>query len=480
MKGIKKYICIIPLVFVFLISNVQSIFSSASSDTVPDSVLAQFNFYDSSDFQSKSFIDSELPYFMIRYYTHDDTFLYRSHTVYLEADSNCNISSDSGIYTFDFDERVFFYYACYRNDVAVVGTVSSSSNIAISSNNRSYVDKLIFDTNSNVATFYYQDSVVRSTLDCTFYDFETNLTDIVLGLDLSVSFTPALSGEVDRKIEQNGVEAESNYFSMNITNNSNTNAQFMMCIAPKGSEVTFVSTDTNNTGASFSLSPIYYLMYDEWTYCPTIVAKGLTQGRRTESEYYQTSGWHIVKGSSTYTRSFKWSQINLKKDVEYDVIVLAMPTKFDKPSSVFIYDNCIHYLDLSTGSVVYRSSFTVPNPATYDSTDTEFGNTANTGGLAINDANNNASAYVDSNGEVVVEDINAYDKFEDLKTWEPGIIEKEDGSFSLSDIKANLTMPIDFFNFFMSFFYILPVWVTAALAFSLSALVAIGVIKALL
>ena len=220
----------------------------------------------------------------------------------------------------------------------------------------------------------------------------------------------------------------------------------------------------------------FYLMYKEWVYAPKITGSISGQFKAFEGEYSQASAWHIVNGNSTYTRNFSWSQINIQAGTSYDVVVLAIPTDFSKPSIVFSQSTCDHYLDTSTGSEVFRSTFTVPNPAKYDSTNSEFGNIV---GSIPKAESMKADAYVDENGEVVVEDISSSGLHSDRSTWEPGIIES-DGNFSLSDIADNLTMPIDYFNFFMSFFYILPAWVIAALAFSLTALVAIGIIKALL
>ncbi len=342
-------------------------------------------------------------------------------------------------------------------------------------------------TDTHYLEVYNDDSLVYS-IEAKEQNFETNIYN-PNNFNLDVTFTPYLSGELDRKIIQNGVEAESNYFSMNIENTSGLNGQFAVLIVDKGAQLSFQPTKTAQglTGITiFDGKSIYSLLYDEWIYSPYGGGRISSGHNSIEHEINSKSVWHIVKGNSTYTRNFKWSQIPIEKGKEYDVVVCAMPTSYEKPTLSFLdLYNYPHYLDISQCSVVYRSSFSVLNPVAYDASDSEFGNTPNNGLTAAEQEANKGSAFVDDNGEVVVGDINGWDTSKDLHdNWEPGIIEKESGGFdfdfSLTSLQGILGQATGFFNFLGNVFSFFPSWFIAIILFGVSSLIVIAIVKAVL
>lgn len=300
-------------------------------------------------------------------------------------------------------------------------------------------------------------------------------------LDLSVSFTPSLEGTVDRLIDQNGVQAESNYFSMTLTNNAPGNAQYMFAIVPSGSAVDFNTSASNyNMGVDVNTADgIFYFTLKEWIYAPTM-AYGNLGTSRIVTEYSQNTFWHVISGSSSITHNFNWAQINIAKDTAYDAVVIALPTDYTKPSRVFSNSSADYYLDLSTAQEVYRSTFTVPNPVTYDSNNTEFGNVANNGIISSKNNSLQADGYIDENGEPVIEDLDYGDTLEDVKNFEAPVISNALSDLSLSDVSSLLQQTESFFDFLGVCFSWLPGWFWAILLFGITALVIIGVVKALL
>ncbi len=308
-------------------------------------------------------------------------------------------------------------------------------------------------------------------------------------VNLSVSFTPSLSGEVDRIVEQNGVSAESDYFSMSITNNSSKNAQFVFAVVPSGNGLALSNAPIDsNTGFSMSNSTAkYYYTCKEWVWAPTIAYKNNLHSF-TLTKYYQSCAWHIVGGGSTYTRSFNWNQLNLEKDVVYDAVVYAISTDSDVPISNFTNSNHEYYLDIFSGKEVYRSSFSLPNPVTYDSSNSEFGNTSNTGISGVINGLLNAEGYVDSEtGETVIEDVYYSDVLDKYQEWnsEERIIRNDDGSFNfegfnLDSVSNMLNMSKGVFGFFQNVVTFMPSWFWALILTGVTCLVAVGIIKALL
>lgn len=483
----KRFLCIFPIIAILLLGNIQFLTASAA-DTIADEVIG--NHYDIDLTETTEFgLD------MFRAVDDTEIYVYFQSVEYLESSNQVNFDS----YYIPIIENLEISYDETTDCLTLSGTNFKFYNVTHQFNTSDEIitsfkqgtsrkiTELINGTAITELKYYpseekfifktsYQGTEYEYTRENIKYFYSNSDEAPSKGLNLSVSFTPSLSGEVDRIVEQNGVQAESNYFSMSITNNSSQNAQFLMAIVPTGATPTFCGNTLTSVGVEFSESPIFFLMYKEWVYSPTITGSVSSQFRAVESEYYQSSSWHIVGGNSTYTRQFNWQQINIKSDVTYDVVVIAIPTDFSKPSNVFSHSACEHYLDSSTGAEVYRSTFTIPNPATYDSTNTEFGNLSGTavGGLS------QADAYINDNGEAVVEDISSSDMLANRETWEPGIITKDYADFSFDDLSSILSQSTSFFNFLATVFSFMPLWFWAIISFGITSLIIVGIIKAIL
>lgn len=364
--------------------------------------------------------------------------------------------------------------------------------------------KIEFDKEGNVIAFigfnnnyWYKESSYASGY---WYDdiFQLEGLSNNNALDLSVSFTPSLEGTVDRLIDQNGVQAESNYFSMTLTNNAPGNAQYMMCIVPSGSAVNFAFEESDfSTGLDKSSNGIFYFTLQEWVYTSVVAyadigfsgfdsgffdknSDSLAGSLRANKEVSQNTFWHVISGSSSITHNFNWAQINITKDTSYDVVVIGLPTDLTKPSKVFYDSNSPYYLNLSTAQEVYRSTFTVPNPVTYDPNNTEFGNSPNNG---FTDAENDAlvlNGYYDTSGNPVISDVDFSANQDEFNSGVPSLKVDDLSDLSLDDVKGLLSQTESFFDFLGVCFSWLPGWFWAILLFGVTALVIIGVVKALL
>lgn len=346
------------------------------------------------------------------------------------------------------------------------------------------------DTGDNIVSYYHMTygsyhCYSKSNLDPSLWDsLGLKAPEVVEdnSVNLSVSFNPTLSGAVDRIVVQNGVSAESNYFSMQITNNSSSNAQFVFAVVPSGSGLNLSSAQINrNTGFDMTAANgVFYYTSKEWVWSPTMAVKN-NMSALTLTKYYQSSAWHVVKGKSTYSRSFNWNQLDLQAGVEYDAVVWAVSTDCDIPIRNFSNSLADYYIDIAAGAEVYRSTFNVPNPVVYDSSNEEFGNVSNNGIADIVKDGDVAFGYEDEEtGETVIEDIYYQDKVEEWADWERVYLEKDVTDFSFDDLTGILSNSHSYFDFLSIVFGWLPSWFWGLIIFGLSSIIVIGIVKAIL
>jgi len=396
-----------------------------------------------------------------------------------------SIITENDILTIKFKNQTQIYHSNNGNSYDDETGIWTYGTPSWSTQNRTLCYGFEYDYNSKTA-YYLNSSYERSS---TFWEnvvgMETNFPDVKSDSDklsLSVTFNPTLSGAVDRIVNQNGVSAESNYFSMQITNNSSSNAQFVFAVVPTGSDLNLSSAQINrNTGFDMTAANgVFYYSCKEWVWSPTMAVKN-NMSALTLTKYYQSSAWHVVKGNSSYTRSFNWNQLDLEAGVEYDAVVWAVTTDCDIPIRNFSNSLADYYIDLSAGSEVHRSTFNVPNPVAYDSTNQEFGNISNNGIADIVKDGDIAFGYEDKEtGETVIEDIYYQDKVDEWADWERVYLEKDVSDFSFSDLTAILSNSRGFFDFLSIVFGWLPSWFWGLIVFGLSSIVVIGIVKAIL
>jgi len=324
----------------------------------------------------------------------NDNYCYGWYFSISKINYNSNMVSWNGnIATFNNNQRTSFYL--FRDSSHnYSGSDNSISSISIDFTTKKIVNVVNHDFPGNDfknLTNYYDtkngEMYFGDTLD-------TNIPDLVPPepLNLDFDFTPYMSGSVNRSITQNNVLYDSPGLNIYCTNNGE-NAQFCLFIVNHGDDISFTSQINSNYGYSnqgFIGSPVYAFVTDEWVTVDT----GLATPIYLDS-YYQASIWHYVAAGDTYYNVAPWSNMNLHKDTQYDLVCYACLN--DVPQG---------YSSLSCGDSVeevYRTTFSMFNPAVYNPTDVSvsgvypWNNESQT-----NDIFNHSSAYQDSTGKITI------------------------------------------------------------------------------
>ena len=216
------------------------------------------------------------------------------------------------------------------------------------------------------------------------YNIYTNIPEILnAGGSIDVVFTPSLAGIVTRQsINDNGVSGLSNYFSMDITNNTAYGCQYRMMIKDtNGQAVTPYNqgdSDTNyqpnwENGFSVNDDGSFVFINDEWIYVSPTIGGGVCKALKP-------SEWHYIDSGNSIHQDFAWSQFDFKKDHTYICMVYAITNELGcatalDSSRTGLYNNYPDYcLDFTTQALVYQTVFSISNPATFNPNDNSFGN----------------------------------------------------------------------------------------------------------
>ena len=201
----------------------------------------------------------------------------------------------------------------------------------------------------------------------TLLGFETNLNIPVTAPNITFEFSPTMSGTVSRKQTINGESFTSDSLNMYVSNNG-TDGQFAMFIVPAGGSVTFPEDLTENN-AGFTSSPLYAYIADEWITC---TVNGLIPSMLANmSQLYAPCAWHtILSGTVDQCYYIPWEHMNLQANTSYDIVCYSAPNG-DTALTNTVYEANAGALysvtsDLSDVTEIYRSTFTITDPAVYN------------------------------------------------------------------------------------------------------------------
>jgi len=332
-------------------------------------------------------------------------------------------------------------------------------------------------------------------------------------LHLDVVFNPPLTGDVDRSVTSSAAHLnlpegenappsfydESSFisesFSMYVTNNSRTAVQVFFAIVPHDDHVTFADvgdTDLGLVGCTYDYaSPVYVWWDNNWNimFDQTPAQSGQAIEHYytyTTSKNFSPCPWHYLSAGSSFSQSFKWSEMDLEKNSQYDVFVFAVACPYDVPSRQFIYPNDDNYIDSSEIELVYNSTFKAVNPVPFDS---------QSGGNHVLWHNNagyvdsawTSLGHLDSNGQTVIEnrDINHFNRARSELTgeaWE-GVHDSYESTIQANKEKANfsslLTQSKSYFAFVVAIFNMFPSYVSYAFCFGFWALILFAFLRRL-
>lgn len=238
----------------------------------------------------------------------------------------------------------------------------------------------------------------------------TNIEDISSsGGSIDVTFNPSLTGVVTRSsINDNGVSGLSNYFSMDITNNTAYGCQYRMMIKDTNGQpvTTYTQGDSDTdyqpyweTGFSVNDDGSFVFINDEWIYVSPTIGGGVCKALKP-------SEWHYISSGDSVHQDFSWSQFDFKKDHTYICMVYAITndlgcaTALDSYRAGLAQKYSSYCLDFTTQALVYQTVFTISNPATFNPNDTSFGNKIRNGNWSGDKGQ--FSAYENpSNGQLI-------------------------------------------------------------------------------
>lgn len=368
------------------------------------------------------------------------------------------------------------YYIEYQNNILLFRCPNAQSTqdctCVTDSNANSFSRNfygIYFNFNDNTFRAAYYDSS-NAYLDSnnevysgTFTDFETNLSEYApQTLSLSFSFRPSMSGAVSRSETINGKEYTSNTLDVYVTNNG-SDAQWLLAILPSGDNLTFPeSTLENNQG--FLGSPTFVYVTDEFS--TFNIANGQTS-------IYAGCAWRAIpSGYSNQPYHILWSSIDLKANTSYDLVCYgalnpdSIITNAASGGGFNMRGNFSVTSDLSTVEEVYRSTFTISDPAVFDPNIID---EAGTGHAWNPNADNshlftNAAAYRDDNGNLIIRGFS--NGGVDYTAWSDTIPDT-----SLTQATTNV------FSFVASFFKLLPASWGAMIFMGISAIVVVAIIK---
>lgn len=276
---------------------------------------------------------------------------------------------------------------------------------------------IIYDIVNKTITWQ---SAVGSLINVPVLKFETDLIDSNSSpLDVTVSFSPALSGDVDRNVSSSGHSALLSTLEMTITNNSRFGIQYDFYIFLRDTDPLHLrphSLDVDGkslkSGDSirYDDDPVFCFYRSES--CYDNVALESNQLLNSPNLYNKGSCWHYLSSGQSETITFNWSQINLHEDVYYRAIVHAVRNDYGVVSNFWATDASdgdpdarYYQLDGDEVSVCYNDVFRMLQykDIKYD----------------YNDSSNGILPY---NGENGIEDKQryafSYDTFTDIQTGE--------------------------------------------------------------
>ncbi len=265
-------------------------------------------------------------------------------------------------------------------------------------------------------------------------------------LNLDFSFNPALSGQVNRITTVSGIDYTADKFSMSVYNGGE-DARFAMFIVPSGDDVSFSYGGWDST-MEISSNPIFAFVTDEWT-----SHNADLNNLSMVNETYSPSFLHYIASGGYQSYEIAWSSMNLSANTSYDVVCygcLGSGGFYDGQSGMALND---------TFEEVYRSTFTIVNPAVFNPQNDITGNYSWDNSQSNNDLFKNVKAGYDNFGNFYVN--------------------------QAANAKLNINSSLNtqkafgnYFNFLNSVLSFFPPEILTLLLIGISALVVVGIIKA--
>lgn len=495
-ENFKRYLAIIPAVFVLLLSSVPMLGAYADGVDI-DSYLHDPSGI--SGFEEHFSLENVQQTLNNQYSncTNHDFYFY---VVYASSYNNHPDDYPFTVQYFTFDSDIPYFeddqYIVYQSYTYFTYTANSSSSNSSFYRYYSYLPDNPYLSSYNYFLVYDkttgQCSWDNKTVNQTFrpssispqhiYYQDSNLTDFPFyegafhpggnGLNVSVTFDPSPVGNVTNYISHNGAQIENPLLQMRIVNSGRKNVHYAFFIVDPGYDIcTFLNAKPYPVlNYTFPSSVRYVLTGEDWHQVnyldnSTTLAKGKTF-------------WSIMHSGDTKNRFMKWSQMNILKNTNYDAVLVAYSTDLDylpvfgTPS----FTAC-------QGSIqeVYRSTFTLQFDTHFDPNDDSFGNSAYIPGTVFD--SDQFSQYYDADGNLqtghftsgdINGNRNSSNHYYNGNTYDGSYNGVTSSGGSFNNLSYSISGFLSFFNCVWSY---IPSNYAALLGLSITSLVVIAIFK---
>lgn len=495
LKKIKRYLLLIPLLFVMLLNvSVYGHVVATDSDysrfflDPPEDVIEYLDFTDVEQFDLFDFPDFSNYYYQVQCSLNEYEFYISGKVDYLDIHFLvCDFSNSVNFIRGDFltaTTNIKYYnywYTFYRDS----GYSLVSSDIDF---RYFYFTPQTGAWGLSSSSFSSSSDEVRIPdyhtlyIECDYFDLNSSSSS---SLNVDVVFSPELTGAFSRTVMQNGQKVTLDTLNFTVTNNSNFPIQYIFAIVNRDEDF-FVYNDSNSysvpNGKVFGGNPSYVYVKDEWLYLPS----GETKKNVTST--FAPSSWHYVSSKNSDSVNIGFNQMKLNIGVYYNVYVYAIRNDSSQvlciPYNIDSWQyNEDYVIDFSFAELVYSSVFTISNPATFDPT-------ANDGSYAfdIDDRQlfNRANGYIDDNGNVVIDRIDtdsligssdSWGSQFDSNAWDTYYKNQNTVSSDIDQLSRNFS---SFFRFVNKVFSYFPKNYQSIIILGLTSLVVLGLFKVLI
>ena len=294
--------------------------------------------------------------------------------------------------------------------------------------------------------FHFRNSLERTYPVFTITDWGTSFDYLPPNpLNLTFSFAPSMSGTVSRQQTISGHNYTSDTLDLTVTNNGSS-AQWAMFIVPHSESITIPALQWDNskiwTGPS-----IFTYVKDEWCFDHFEPVGSFDVDTTT----FMPSALHFISAGDTNSYNISWSSMKLQANTSYDVVCYGALN--DRGDSAVSFSNTYTYEE------VYRSNFTITDPAIFNP------DNSGDGGYSWDNDTDNSSLLSMKKA--------TQDNFGNFYVNYP------DNSYTSINASVNTDVAFgSFFRFFRQVLSFFPSsWITI-ITIGLSSIVAIGIIKA--
>lgn len=308
------------------------------------------------------------------------------------------------------------------------------------------------------------------------------------GLNVFVSFSPSLSGNVDRSINSNGVQSMRSQLYMQVVNQSRFPIQYKMAIYKKHQQTSRDWDLTVGDNVFYDSDPIFVYYSDSWVYCTNCDDENTFLNSDTVKEN-KASPWHYVAASSQDIVTFDFSQINLLEGEEYSVYVYAVRNDYGFSSEQIVYlassDPAVAELKQIQGDnieTVYDSDFVMINysDVTYDPNNSKNGVkpfNGRDGFAATQQYSYSRNARENQDGSIDYSSRNLYTNPNSWLSQQRSNALTNHSTYSSGSVPASLNNHFNgFFAFVNSIFGHLPKDIQSIYIYGFTAIVVLGII----